>query len=80
MILASTASRKQSASSPPRQGLSLVKCLRPQEMKELGEREYYALVEGEITRKYKATVPEDIDRQRVRFMQVRGLLWDKESA
>ena len=48
-----------------------MRCLQPQEMKELGEREYYAVVEGEITRKYKATVPGDIDRQRVKFMQVR---------
>ncbi|GAX83216.1 hypothetical protein CEUSTIGMA_g10642.t1 [Chlamydomonas eustigma] len=40
-----------------------------QEMKEVGSRDYIAVVEGEITRKYTATVPSDIERARAKFMQ-----------
>ena len=39
-------------------------------MKELGSRDYVAIVEGEITKRFSASVPTDIDRTRVRFMQV----------
>ena len=39
-------------------------------MKELGSRDYVAVVEGEITKRFSASVPTDIDRTRVQFMQV----------
>lgn len=40
-----------------------------QEMKELGEREYSATFEGEVSKRYTCAVPDDILRQRVRFQQ-----------
>ena len=41
-----------------------------QDMKDLGSRDYSAVVEGDISKRYTATVPQDIDRSRARFMQV----------
>ena len=42
-------------------------------MKETGSRDYVAVVEGEITKRFSASVPLDIDRTRVRFIQVRTI-------
>ena len=39
-------------------------------MKDLGSRDYTAVVEGDITKRYTAIVPTDIDRSRARFIQV----------
>ncbi len=36
----------------------------------MGSREYLAVVEGDITKRYSASVPTDIDRNRTRFMVV----------
>ena len=50
-----------------------------QAMRESGSREYTAVVEGEITRTYLASVPADIDRTRARFLQVSGWTSERES-
>ena len=41
-----------------------------QDMQAQGSRQYSAVVEGDITQRYTATIPSDIDRTKVRFMQV----------
>lgn len=46
-----------------------------QYMKEKGFSEYEAVVEGDIKATHMAAVPADIDRNRVRFMQVGGGCW-----
>jgi hypothetical protein len=43
-----------------------------QDMQRSGSRQYEATVEGDIRQTYTATVPADIDKSRVRFMQVGG--------
>eukprot|EP00798_Chlamydomonas_sp_ICE-L_P012613 gene12613-15841_t len=40
-----------------------------QSMKEASSRDYIAMVEGEITETFTATVPDDVDKERVSFMQ-----------
>jgi hypothetical protein len=42
-------------------------------MKECGSRDYIAVVEGDITRKFTASVPAEIERTRAKFMQVSKL-------
>ena len=45
-------------------------CWPTQKMQREGSWEYEAVVEGEIRQKFMASVPEEIDRSRVKFMQV----------
>lgn len=44
-------------------------------MKERGWMRYTAVEEGELTVERTAVVPEDVDRGRVRFMQVWAASW-----